>query len=144
MQCNAAGIELIKIFEGFRETAYQDQNGRWTIGYGCAQSFVCEGMTCTDLQAAQWLAQDVQNVAAALTRLIKVPVNENQFAALCSLAYNIGTGNFSNSSTLGVLNQNDFVDVPIRIQLWNRAAGKIDPGLVRRRAAEVELWNLPI
>ena len=140
MLCNASGIALIKEFESFRSEAYQDQGGRWTVGYGCAQKFVGKGTTCTEAQAEIWLGDAVQDVANTLTNLIETPVTSNQFSALCSLAYNIGTGHFASSSALELLNGGDIDLVPEHIKLWNEVHGVVDSGLARRREAEIALF----
>lgn len=144
MQCGVAGFNIIKSFEGFSPVAYEDQGGRWTIGFGTAHEWVKEGLTCTEAMANAWLTQDVQNVAAALSRMIKVPVNENQFDSLVSLTYNIGIGNFSSSSALATLNDGDYDAVPAHMQMWDEVNGIADAGLIRRRAAEVALYQMPV
>lgn len=144
MQCGVAGFNLIKSFEGFSPVAYQDQGGRWTIGYGQTGEGITEGMTCTMEQACDWLQSSVNTVSAALTRMIKVPVNQNQFDSLVSLAYNIGIGNFSSSSALATLNDGDYDAVPAHVQMWDEVDGIADVGLIRRRAAEVALYQKPV
>lgn len=144
MQPNIACVNLIKEFEGCKLTAYPDQGGRYTIGWGTAAPWVTEGMTCTQQQADAWLMQDVQNVAAALSRMIKVIVNENKFSALVSWAYNCGLGNAANSSLIARLNEGHPEEVPAQLERWNKVGGVIDAGLVRRRAAEVALWDTPV
>ena len=144
MQCNQAGLDLIKSFEGCRLTSYQDQAGLWTIGYGHCTPAVTEGLTITQDQADNWLASDVSNTAASLSRMIKVAVNGNQFSALCSLAFNIGTGHFAGSSALALLNEGYIDQVPGHMELWNKVNGVTDAGLVRRRIAEAALFQTPI
>jgi lysozyme len=75
-------------------------------------------------------------------KLIKVPITQNQFDALVSLAYNIGIGNFRNSTLLRKLNlrENNAV-LTGQINRWNRANGQIMAGLTRRRKAEAQLFN---
>jgi lysozyme len=150
MQCGAAGIALIKSFESCRLEAYLDQDGIPTIGWGQTGPFVQMGMTITQDQADAWLLQMIQSNSAAMNRMIRIAVNQNQYDALSSLVYNIGLGDFSSSSTLALLNQGDFADVPYHMSLFNKitdpATGQkiVDLGLVRRRAAEVSLFNTPI
>lgn len=148
MQINALGLALIKLFESYRLTAYQDQRGIWTIGWGHTGLEVTDGLTITQEQADNWLASDIARTTAALSRMIKTAINENQFSALTSLAYNIGTGNFAASSTLALVNDGNISDVPAHIEMWNRitvnSQSVIDTGLVRRRAAEVSLFNTPV
>ena len=144
MQCNQAGVDLIKSFEGCELTAYADQGGVWTIGYGTTGPFVTPGLTITQEQADNWLTAKIQSVAASLSRMITLPLNENEFSALCSWAYNVGIGSVANSTLLKELNEGDVDEVPNQLMLWNHVDGVINQGLVRRRAAEVDLWNLPV
>ena len=143
MNCNVAGIALVQEFEGCKLTAYQDQGGRWTIGFGCAQPFVHEGVTCTEDQATAWLVQDMDEVAKSLTRIIKIVINDNEFSALCSWAYNVGIGNAADSTLIKLLNRGYIDLVPVQLSRWNRVNGIINAGLVRRRQAEIALFNTP-
>ena len=71
-------------------------------------------------------------------------INENQFSAMVCWAYNIGLGNAAKSSAVAVANTGDLLDVPTHMVLWDEVDGVPDPGLVRRRAAEIALYNTPI
>jgi lysozyme len=84
----------------------------------------------------------VDRFAEQVHKLIKVPITQNQFDALVSLAYNIGIGNFRNSTLLRKLNlrENNAV-LTAQINRWNRANGQIMAGLTRRRKAEAQLFN---
>lgn len=148
MQCNQAGLNIIKNYESCRLESYSDQKGICTIGWGQTGPWVTNGLTCTQQQADMWLSQTVDQVSAALSRMIKNIININQFSALVSLAYNIGTGEFSSSSSLALVNSGQINLVPHAISLWNEIEvdGKkvIDQGLVNRRNAEVELFNTPV
>lgn len=143
MFINDAGISLIKSREGCQLAAYKDQGGVLSIGYGHTGREVTEGLTCTQDQADNWFNQDIRNTCATLTRLITVSLNENQFAALVSLAYNIGIGHFTDSTLLKVLNNGWFEQVPVQIARWNHVNGVVSDGLTKRRADEVRLWNKP-
>ena len=144
MKTNAAGLELIKRFEGFRADAYRCPAGVWTIGYGHTSAAggpaVARGLRWSRDKADEVLALDVAKfeagVAARLTRKLTAP----QFSALVSFAYNVGLGAFGKSSVLRAINGGDFAAVPRRLQLWNKAGGRVLPGLVKRRAAEALLW----
>ena len=144
MQCNAAGIALIKEFEGCRLDAYEDQGGVPTIGWGQTGPSVQMGMTISQSQADEWLTEQIQNVSTSLSRMLTNPINENQFAACVSLAYNIGLGNFASSSARQLINIGALADVPVHIGMWNEVNHAVDPGLVRRRNAEIALWNTPV
>lgn len=128
--------------------SYPDQEGILTIGWGQTGPWVTKGMICTQHQADMWLFQEIDRVSSALSRMIKGNVNINQFSALISLAYNIGTGAFSNSSALALTNESKLDDVPHAISLWNKIEKDgqyiVDEGLVNRRNAEIVLFNTPV
>ena len=144
MQANALCISLVKEFEGCKLCSYQDQGGIWSVGYGTTGPFVTPNMKITQSTADAWLINHIDTVSAALTRMIKTPINENQFGALVSLAYNIGIGHFASSSALALLNEGFLEQVPSHIALWNKVNDVVNTGLVRRRAAEIALWNTPV
>jgi lysozyme len=135
---NTAGLDLIKHFEGLRLEAYQDSGGIWTIGYGHTRG-VHEGMTCSQHQADAWLEADLSIAEAEVLRVVKVPLNDNQFAALTSFAFN--ERGFALSTLVKKLNAGNYASVPDELKKWIYADHKIDPGLVKRRAAEAELFT---
>lgn len=145
MTINAAGLTLIKSFEGFRADAYLDPVGVPTIGYGTTSAAgvgitVKLGMRITEAQAQAYLAAALDKFAAHIRPLIKVPINENEWAAFLSLAYNIGPGAFGKSSALRKFNQLDRAGAADAILLWNKAGGRVLKGLMRRREAERALF----
>ena len=141
---NENGIDLIKSFEGCRLEAYQDQRGIWTIGYGATGADVYEGLVWTQEQANERLADDLLVKAETpVNNLLKCELTDNQFAAFCSLCYNIGTWNFAHSSALSEANAGNLDDVPNHIALWDEVDGIPDKGLIRRRQAEIALWETP-
>ena len=143
MQLTREGLDLIKRFEGLRTTAYRCPSGVWTIGYGhtaaAGEPAVRAGMTITAAEASEILARDVAAFAFGVEAALKVNLPPAQFSALVSFAYNVGLGNFRSSSVLKAVNGGDMAAVPRRLLLWNRAGGRVLPGLTRRRAAEAEL-----
>ena len=149
MKINQAAFALIKEFEGFRGTAYKDAVGVLTIGYGTtAMAGVGitpkAGMTITEAQASDYLLKGVEKFAAQIEAGIKVPVNENQFGAMVSLAYNIGPGAFLKSTLLKKLNAGDTPGASAQFLVWNKAGGKVLRGLTRRREAERALFDTPV
>lgn len=146
MQINQAGLDLIKRFEGLRLQAYQDVAGIWTIGYGHTKT-VKPGMKITEQEAEELLRQDLKDTEHAVQSPIKVPVNDNEFSALCSLVFNIGRGAYDKSTTLKLLNKDNRIGAADAIELWNKSTvgGKkvVIPGLVARRAAEKGLFLTP-
>lgn len=86
------GIALIKEYEGLHLNPYWCPAKIWTIGYGHTRT-VRSGMRITAEQADQLLEEDLRIAGRAVTRLVKVPLNDNQFAALVSFVFNVGTAN---------------------------------------------------
>jgi lysozyme len=144
MKLTDDGLNLIKTFEGFRANAYRDPVGIWTIGYGhtsmAGPPEVKEGMSVTRQEAAIILARDVAAFSDGVRRLLKRQVNDRQFSALVSFAYNVGLENFRKSSVLKAVNDGNDAAVARRLQLWVKAGGRVLPGLVRRRAAEAAMF----
>ena len=138
------GVDLICGFEGKRLTAYDDGVGVWTIGFGTTVypngMKVKKGDTCTEAQAKAYMAHDLKKFESAVNNAVTVPLNQNQFDALVSLAYNIGTNAFSGSTLVKKLNSNDFRGAADQFDVWVNAGGKRMQGLVNRRAKEKALF----
>ena len=152
MNINEATIALIKRWEGFRAAAYRCPAGHWTIGYGItAMAGIgvkpAPGMRVTEAEADRHLRQALDRFAAQIRPAITAPINENEFGAFLSLAYNIGPGGFRGSSALRHFNAGDKARAAASIKLWNKATvnGKkvTMQGLVNRRADEVRLFLTP-
>ena len=135
------GLSLTKKFEGIRLTAYQDQGGVWTIGYGHTGSDVQAGLTITDDQASDLLMKDTAKAVAAVNRLVSVPLTQNQFDALVDFVFNVGAGNFETSTLLRNVNASDFAGAAAEFQKWDHVHGVVVPGLLRRRQAEANLFQ---
>lgn len=148
MMINQAGMDLIKRWEGCRLKAYKDVAGVWTVGYGLTSraGFIDVGpdTTLTQEEADWYLEQVVNDFASKIQPAITAPINENQFAAFVSLAYNIGVGAFKQSSALRRFNAGEIDLVPKAIRMWKKAGGKTVQGLVNRREAEVQLFLTPV
>lgn len=139
---SAAGIALIKRFEGCRLTAYKCSAGVWTIGYGHT-SGVHSGQAITQAQADALLRQDLEKFERYVNSTAYVPItaqlNENQFAALVSFAFNCGQGNLKRLCA-----DRNTAQIAAAMPQYCKAAGRKLPGLVQRRAAEVALFNTPV
>lgn len=144
MNISANGVKLIQQFEGLRLKAYQDAVGVWTIGYGHTGPDVTPGLVISQAQADALLARDLNRFETGVTRLVSVPLNQNQFDALLSFSYNLGLGSLQNSTLLRLLNQRDYAGAAAQFPRWNKAGGKVLPGLTRRRAAEQALFLQPV
>jgi lysozyme len=140
---NASGVSIVKAFEGLHLTPYLCPGRIGTIGYGHTRT-VRAGMRITAVEAEQLLDVDLAEAGRAVSRLVTVPLNDNQFAALASFVFNIGVGNFEQSTLLRLLNRGWYEQVPAQLMRWNRARGEVLGGLSRRRAAEARLWNAPV
>lgn len=145
MKVNNTGLDLIKRFEGFSSKPYICPAGVPSIGYGATyyedrKRVTMSDPTITKERGEQLLRNLVDDFAMHVERMIKVPVTENQFAALVSLAFNIGLGNFSRSTVLRKLNTFDYDGAANNFWQWRKGGGKVLQGLVNRRAAEKELF----
>ncbi|MEL4885699.1 lysozyme [Pectobacterium betavasculorum] len=144
MQISSNGINLIKQFEGCELTAYQDAVGVWTIGYGWTQAVdgksIRRGMTIDSATADRLLKTGVVQYEQAVNQLVKVAISQNQFDALVSFAYNVGTRSLSTSTLLRKLNAGDISGAADEFLRWNKAGGKELAGLARRRVAEREMF----
>lgn len=139
MKTSPKGIALIKEFEGLRLKAYLCPGGVWTIGYGHTAD-VKPGMVITEAQAEEYLKGDLVRFERYLNGL-GLALNQNQFDALVSFIYNLGTGNFSSSTLLRKIRvnpqDNSIMDEFLR---WVYSKGRILHGLQRRRLAEMKLY----
>jgi len=145
MKTSAAGINLIKEFEGVRLKAYRCPADVWTIGVGHTSAagppVVKAGMEITNAQAMKILANDLVKFEDGVDSAVKVPLKQNQFDALVSFAFNVGLGALAKSTLLKKLNAGQYDAVPAELMKWTKAGGKELPGLVRRRRAEAALWR---
>lgn len=142
MRTSQKGFDLIKSAEGLRLTAYPDPatgGDPWTIGYGTTRG-VKQGMRITVDQADQYLKADVARFEPELANLVKVPLTQNQWDALMSFVYNLGSANLASSTLLKLLNVGDYARAAEQFPRWNKAAGKEMPGLTKRRLAERSLF----
>jgi len=140
MKISERGKDLIKLFEGCRLKAYDDGVGVWTIGYGHTVG-VKPGDEITQEQADEWFSEESEQFSNKVQVLVLVEVNQNQFDALVSLAYNIGVGALSRSTLLRKLNAGDYQGAAEQFDVWNRGGGKVMIGLVRRREQERKLFE---
>lgn len=144
-QVNEAGLELIQHFEALELKAYQDCVGVWTIGWGhtglChGGASVEQGQEITRQQAEQLLIKDLAIFEQAVENMVQVEVNDNQFSALVSFAFNLGETNLRQSTLLKKLNEGDAFAASKEFKRWNKAGGKRMAGLVRRRLSERNLF----
>jgi len=161
-------IALIKRFESLHDgdlseiglQPKMDPVGIWTAGYGhalrdpdtgqflqgandraAALALVHGGLT--EAQADDLLERDLEQFSDGVSRRVTAPLSSSEFGALVSFAFNVGLGNFKGSTLLRLLNAGDFKGAADQFARWNRAGGKILPGLVKRRYAERTLFLSP-
>jgi lysozyme len=134
------GAEFIAGFEGFRSQPYQDAVGVWTIGYGHTKGVGPDSKRVTKAKALELLEQDAAVAATAIRDLVHVHLSQNQFDALCSFTFNLGTGALAESTLLKLLNKGDYKGAAGQFGRWTHADGQVLAGLVARRAAERALF----
>jgi lysozyme len=149
MKLNKAGADLIKSFEGLRLDAYLCSAGKPTVGFGSTffedGTPVKLGDKITKERADSLFEKVSDSFAAKVKNCIQKDINENQFAALVSFAYNVGIGNLKSSTLLKKVNANpNDPTIMQEFKKWNRASGKVLAGLTRRREAEANLYFKPL
>lgn len=139
MRTSHVGLTLIKSFESLRLEAYRCPAGIWTIGYGHTAG-VRRGDVIDTQRAEYLLAEDLKTFEEVVNR--ECPgVNQNQFDALVSFTFNVGTANFMKSTLLKCVKANPGnVNIRYEFNRWNRANGTVLSGLIRRRRAEADLY----
>lgn len=145
MKLNQATVDLVKQFEGLELASYLDPVGVLTIGYGYTNRAgygpgVKSGDVWTEDQAEQMLIEGLEIFGQRIIPMFKRKPTSNQYGAMLSLAYNIGTGAFSKSTCLRRFNAGDFEGAAEALTWFNKAGGRKLRGLVRRREAERDLF----
>lgn len=143
MQLSHNGVKLLQDFEGYRDQAYQDSAGIWTIGYGSTHVngvAVSEGDTITREDAEKQMFLDTAWAQTCINQNVDVPLRQSQFDALVCFVYNIGCGAFLKSTLLKLLNLRLYDLAANEFPRWNRAGGKVLQGLTNRRLKEQSLF----
>lgn len=139
MKTSQKGIDLIKHFEGCRLVGYPDFTGIATIGYGHTRVAKI-GWKITEEAAEKLLVEDLTIIEAQLNKL-NLDLTQNQFDAVVSFVFNLGIGNFSKSTLLKKIKQDQTnFDIAFEFIKWTRAGRTILPGLELRRKAEAKLY----
>lgn len=141
MKTSDAGLALIKRYEGCRLTAYRCPAGIWTIGVGHTGKEVWANLVITEKVAMNFLKKDIESSENCINNLVTVPLLQNRFDSLVSLVFNIGCTAFSSSSLYKKLNAGNYSGAGKEFKKWNKAEGKILPGLISRRAEEAEAFS---
>ena len=135
------GQNLIREFEGLRLESYLCPSNIWTIGYGSTGPDVVEGLHITQAVANQMLVDDLKRFEKGILDQIDVELDQNQFDALVSWAFNVGLGATADSTLRRRINWGEYINTVISEELpkWVNGPNGPLPGLVRRRDAEVQL-----
>jgi len=165
MKTSDKGIDLMHHFEGYRSRPYKCSAKIWTVGWGHAmyadqlalpnvRTSTYTGMIRDDYQLKPednrvWSKEelvtlfktDLANFERGVLRLVPgVSGHQGRFDALVCLAYNIGLGNLQRSTIRMKANRGDWEGAAEAFKMWSKGGGKVLPGLVRRREAEIALF----
>ena len=155
MKMSQNGTKLLAEWEGLRTEVYDDAAGLPTIGVGHLLTknerdtgrITIKGQAVdyqqglSEQQVLDLLAQDLERFEAAVNDGVQVALNQNQYDALVSFAFNVGRQAFKSSTLLKKLNQGLYDEVPAQLRRWNKAGGNVIQGLVNRREKEIALWQ---
>ena len=159
MQVGQRGKNLFKEWEGLVTHEYLDSGAPPTIGIGHLLTRSRSGRQgkisiggqaldyrngITEQQCWDLLDEDLAGSEATVNEAVKVSLNQNQFDALVSFAFNVGDGAFRSSTLLRLLNQGQYDQVPAQLRRWNMDNGHVVQGLINRRNKEIALWNTPV
>jgi len=142
------GIALTEDSEGFVPTLYDDSANYCSIAFGhLVKKRNCDGTEPGEFlrgvsrtRGTALLTTDMGRAQSAVSSLVVVTLNDGQYGALCDFVYNVGQGNFRSSTLLKVINAGHFDSVPPQLRRWTMAGGVSQPGLVKRREGEIELF----
>lgn len=141
------GLDLIKKFESFKSKPYLCPSEKATIGFGSTYYPDGTKVTLQDKEITEEKACEIleyianKDFANNINKVVKVPLNQNQFDALVSFAYNIGNVNFNSSTLLKWLNQGFYNEASMQLLRWDKSKGLPLSGLTKRRKAEKELFD---
>jgi lysozyme len=145
VETNENGVDLIKSMEGFSSSVYLCPAHIFTIGFGSLHGPGGDRLDgnhrdITRDEGTTLLKRDLLKTEYFVAKLVRVPLTINQFSALVSLVFNIGSGNFQNSTLRMKLNRRDYQGCADNFWQWRRGGGRILTGLVRRRELEKQLF----
>ncbi len=141
------GLDLIKEFESFRAKPYLCPSQKATIGFGSTYYPDGKKVTLQDKEITEEKAFEIleyianKDFGSNINKVVKVPLNQNQFDALVSFAYNIGNGNFNSSTLLRWLNQGNYKEASMQLLRWDKSKGIVLNGLTKRRKSEKALFD---
>ncbi len=154
MQLSTNGFNVIKNFEGLSLSAYRDEAGVWTIGYGSTRYH--DGITVkpgdklgSEVQADALFRNTMGQYQNAVNRYVKVPLSQNQFDALVSFTYNVGVGGLEESTLLIKLNEKNYIEAAAHFLAWDKITDPktgqkiVSETLLERRKEESRLFLTP-
>lgn len=147
MKVSNTGLSLIKSFEGLMLNPYLCSAGKPTIGWGSTYYPDGKKVTLQDKEITEQKAFEIleyianKDFGSNINKVVKVPLNQNQFDALVSFAYNIGNGNFNSSTLLRWLNQGNYKEASMQLLRWDKSKGIVLNGLTKRRKSEKALFD---
>lgn len=155
MKMSKAGREWLTELEGSSSKAYKDVAGNLTIGVGHLLTqdelssgrilidgqYISYGVELTAAQVDSILSRDLNNFEYVVNYSVDVDLTQNQFEALVSFAFNVGSEAFMSSTLLKVLNLKNYAEVPHQLRRWKYSGGKVVKGLINRREKEIDRWN---
>ena len=147
MKTGKPGLEIIKHFEGFSSDPYLCPANVATIGYGATYGFDHKRITMDHRpisleEGEALLAQELGSVERSVRRLVRVALTQNQFDALVSFTFNLGSGRLQSSTLRSKLNRGDYEGASLEMPKWRKAGGRVLAGLVKRRFSEQKLFLL--
>lgn len=137
---STTGALGIVAHEGMKKVAYVDPVGVVTVCAGHTATAQL-GQVKTEAECAELLKSDVKHAEAAVKRLVKVPLTQEQYDAVVSFVFNVGESNFAGSTLLKKINAFDCWGAGAEFSRWTKGGGRVLPGLVKRRASEREQWE---
>lgn len=140
MKTSDKGIQLIKDFEGFSSKPYLCPANKWTIGYGWTHGVTKDSKPITETEATKLLADGLSSYETGVLDCVDVDLQQCEFDALVSFAYNLGIHSLRTSTLLKKLNQGDYEGAADQFLRWSKANGTVLAGLTRRREAEREMF----
>lgn len=145
MKVSSKCIDLIEASEGFKSTVYRCPADVPTIGFGSTRDTDGKAITMahppiTRAQAVTLMLATLVHYENAVNRYVTVTINQNQFDALVDFAYNLGCEALRGSTLIKLVNTEQFIAASNEFDKWTHAAGKVQPGLVKRRLVEKNLF----
>jgi len=135
------GLRLIKGFESFSPIPYVCSGGYLTVLWGhVIKKGEIFDHPYTEDEGEPILLYDISVAERAISRLIHVPLSQNQWDSLGSWVYNLGSGALQASTLRQVINREEFDEVPSQIRRWIYAGGRKLKGLIARREIEARLF----